>query len=35
MIKGAKINFTEQFIREFQSSIILQSLEIIEKGLMK
>ena len=27
----AKINFTEQFIREFQSSIILQSLEIIRK----
>ena len=27
----AKINFTEQFMREFQSSIILQSLEIIRK----
>ena len=27
----AKINFTEQFIREFQSSVILQSLEIIRK----
>ncbi len=26
---AAKINFTEQFIREFQSSVILQSLEII------
>ena len=28
---AAKINFTEQFIREFQSSVILQSLEIIRK----
>ena len=27
----AKINFTEQFIREFQNSVILQSLEIIRK----
>ena len=27
----AKINFTERFIREFQSSVILQSLEIIRK----
>ena len=27
----AKINFTEQFMREFQSSVILQSLEIIRK----
>ena len=27
----AKINFTEQFIREFQSSVVLQSLEIIRK----
>ena len=26
-----KINFTEQFIKEFQSSVILQSLEIIRK----
>ena len=27
----AKINFTEQYIREFQRSVILQSLEIIRK----
>ena len=27
----AKINFTEKFIREFQNSVILQSLEIIRK----
>ena len=27
----AKINFTTQFIREFQNSVILQSLEIIRK----
>ena len=27
----AKITFTDQFIREFQSSVILQSLEIIRK----
>ncbi len=27
----AKINFTEQFIREFQNSVLLQSLEIIRK----